>query len=82
MTLKALGYMRIEATDVGAWRDFGTKVLGMVEGDGAIPRRAVSADGRVRRPAGDRARREGPVAGLRLGGRRCRRAADPARDVG
>lgn len=38
MTLKALGYMRIEATDVGAWRDFGTKVLGMVEGDGgAIP---------------------------------------------
>jgi 3,4-dihydroxy-9,10-secoandrosta-1,3,5(10)-triene-9,17-dione 4,5-dioxygenase len=37
MTLKALGYMRIEATDVGAWRDFGTKVLGMVEGDGATP---------------------------------------------
>ena len=37
MTLKALGYMRIEATDVAAWREFGTKVLGMVEGDGAIP---------------------------------------------
>ncbi len=37
MTLKALGYMRIEATDVAAWRDFGTKVLGMVEGDGAMP---------------------------------------------
>jgi 3,4-dihydroxy-9,10-secoandrosta-1,3,5(10)-triene-9,17-dione 4,5-dioxygenase len=36
MTLKALGYMRIEATDVGAWREFGLKVLGMVEGDGAI----------------------------------------------
>ena len=37
MTLKALGYMRIEATDVAAWREFGLKVLGMVEGDGAIP---------------------------------------------
>ena len=37
MTLKALGYMRIEATDVSAWRDFGCKVLGMVEGDGATP---------------------------------------------
>ncbi|BBY64522.1 iron-dependent extradiol dioxygenase HsaC [Mycolicibacterium helvum] len=37
MTLKALGYMRIEATDVAAWREFGLKVLGMVEGDGAVP---------------------------------------------
>lgn len=37
MTIKALGYMRIEATDVAAWRVFGTKVLGMVEGDGANP---------------------------------------------
>ncbi|TGD86094.1 2,3-dihydroxybiphenyl 1,2-dioxygenase [Mycolicibacterium sp. CH28] len=37
MTLKALGYMRIEATDVAAWREFGLKVLGMVESDGAIP---------------------------------------------
>ncbi|CDO28749.1 iron-dependent extradiol dioxygenase HsaC [Mycolicibacterium porcinum] len=37
MSIKALGYMRIEATDVAAWREFGLKVLGMVEGDGAIP---------------------------------------------
>lgn len=37
MTIKALGYMRIEATDVAAWREFALKVLGMVEGDGAIP---------------------------------------------
>ncbi len=37
MTIKALGYMRIEATDVAAWRVLGTKVLGMVEGDGANP---------------------------------------------
>jgi 3,4-dihydroxy-9,10-secoandrosta-1,3,5(10)-triene-9,17-dione 4,5-dioxygenase len=29
--------MRIEATDMGAWRDFGLKVLGMVEGKGANP---------------------------------------------
>lgn len=32
MSIKALGYMRIEATDVAAWREFGLKVLGMVEG--------------------------------------------------
>ena len=37
MSIKALGYMRIEATDVAAWREFGLKVLGMVEGEGAIP---------------------------------------------
>src|SRR5947208_16681673 len=35
MSIKALGYMRIEATDVPAWREFALKVLGMVEGDGA-----------------------------------------------
>ncbi|MFV8049066.1 iron-dependent extradiol dioxygenase HsaC [Mycobacterium sp. 48b] len=29
--------MRIEATDVAAWRQFGVKVLGMVEGEGSIP---------------------------------------------
>lgn len=37
MSIKALGYMRIEATDVAAWREFALKVLGMVEGDGAVP---------------------------------------------
>ncbi|NKZ11616.1 2,3-dihydroxybiphenyl 1,2-dioxygenase [Mycolicibacterium septicum DSM 44393] len=37
MSIKALGYMRIEATDVAAWRQFGVKVLGMVEGEGSIP---------------------------------------------
>jgi dihydroxybiphenyl dioxygenase BphC-like protein len=31
MSIKALGYMRIEATDVAAWREFALKVLGMVE---------------------------------------------------
>ncbi|MGC4935405.1 iron-dependent extradiol dioxygenase HsaC [Gordonia sp. DT30] len=33
--IRSLGYMRIEATDVGAWREYGLKVLGMVEGKGA-----------------------------------------------
>lgn len=37
MSIKALGYMRIEATDVAAWREFALKVLGMVEGDGSTP---------------------------------------------
>ena len=32
-----LGYLRIESTDVEAWREFGTKVLGMVEGRGPEP---------------------------------------------
>lgn len=34
MSIKSLGYLRIEATDVAAWRDYGLKVLGMVEGKG------------------------------------------------
>ena len=32
-----LGYLRIEAVDVAAWREFGVKVLGMVEGRGPDP---------------------------------------------
>jgi len=32
--IRSLGYLRIEATDPGAWREFGTKLLGMVEGRG------------------------------------------------
>ena len=32
--LKSLAYLRIEATDVAAWRDYALKVLGMVEGTG------------------------------------------------
>ncbi len=34
--IRTLGYLRVEATDVGAWRDYGLKVLGMVEGRGSI----------------------------------------------
>jgi 3,4-dihydroxy-9,10-secoandrosta-1,3,5(10)-triene-9,17-dione 4,5-dioxygenase len=32
--IRSLGYLRIEATDTGAWREFGTRMLGMVEGRG------------------------------------------------
>ncbi|MCP2175167.1 iron-dependent extradiol dioxygenase HsaC [Williamsia maris] len=32
--IRSLGYMRIEATDMAAWREYGLKVLGMVEGKG------------------------------------------------
>ena len=32
-----MAYMRIEATDMAAWREYGLKVLGMVEGKGTDP---------------------------------------------
>ncbi|KUL41481.1 iron-dependent extradiol dioxygenase HsaC [Actinoplanes awajinensis] len=32
--IRSLGYLRVEATDVPAWREFGVTVLGMVEGRG------------------------------------------------
>jgi 3,4-dihydroxy-9,10-secoandrosta-1,3,5(10)-triene-9,17-dione 4,5-dioxygenase len=32
--IRSLGYLRIEATDTGAWREFGVRALGMVEGRG------------------------------------------------
>jgi len=34
MSIRSLGYLRIGATDVAAWREYGLKVLGMVEGSG------------------------------------------------
>lgn len=37
MSLRSLGYLRIEATDVAAWRDYALKVLGLVEGSGPDP---------------------------------------------
>ncbi len=37
MAISSLGYLRIESTDVAAWREFGLKVLGMVEGSGSTP---------------------------------------------
>jgi 3,4-dihydroxy-9,10-secoandrosta-1,3,5(10)-triene-9,17-dione 4,5-dioxygenase len=32
--IRSLGYLRIESADIGAWREFGVRVLGMVEGRG------------------------------------------------
>ncbi|MFC0542058.1 iron-dependent extradiol dioxygenase HsaC [Kutzneria chonburiensis] len=37
MGIRSLGYLRIEATDMAAWREYGLKVLGMIEGKGANP---------------------------------------------
>jgi 3,4-dihydroxy-9,10-secoandrosta-1,3,5(10)-triene-9,17-dione 4,5-dioxygenase len=36
MSIRSLGYLRIESTDVAAWREYGLKVLGMVEGRGSL----------------------------------------------
>ena len=35
--IASLGYLRIDSSDVAAWREFGVKVLGMVEGRGPDP---------------------------------------------
>jgi 3,4-dihydroxy-9,10-secoandrosta-1,3,5(10)-triene-9,17-dione 4,5-dioxygenase len=35
--IASLGYLRIESTDIAAWREFGVRVLGMVEGRGPDP---------------------------------------------
>jgi 3,4-dihydroxy-9,10-secoandrosta-1,3,5(10)-triene-9,17-dione 4,5-dioxygenase len=37
MSIRSLGYLRIESIDVDAWRVYGLKVLGMVEGRGETP---------------------------------------------
>ncbi|WP_054816622.1 iron-dependent extradiol dioxygenase HsaC [Nocardia arizonensis] len=37
MGIRSLGYLRIQATDMAAWREYGLKVLGMVEGKGTDP---------------------------------------------
>jgi 3,4-dihydroxy-9,10-secoandrosta-1,3,5(10)-triene-9,17-dione 4,5-dioxygenase len=37
MGIRSLAYLRIEATDLAAWREYGLKVLGMIEGKGSDP---------------------------------------------
>ncbi|MFI6997318.1 iron-dependent extradiol dioxygenase HsaC [Nocardia sp. NPDC050175] len=37
MGIRSLAYLRIEATDMAAWREYGLKVLGMIEGKGGNP---------------------------------------------
>lgn len=41
MAISSLGYLRIESTDVPAWREFGLKVLGLIEGSGSTPARST-----------------------------------------
>jgi 3,4-dihydroxy-9,10-secoandrosta-1,3,5(10)-triene-9,17-dione 4,5-dioxygenase len=35
--INSLGYLRIESADPAAWREFGTKILGLIEGRGPDP---------------------------------------------
>jgi len=35
--IRSLGYLRIESADPGAWREFGTRLLGMTQGRGPEP---------------------------------------------
>src|SRR6202035_4359693 len=35
--VRSLGYLRIESADVGAWREFGVRALGLAEGRGPEP---------------------------------------------
>jgi 3,4-dihydroxy-9,10-secoandrosta-1,3,5(10)-triene-9,17-dione 4,5-dioxygenase len=37
MSIRSLGYLRIETTHIDEWRVYGLKVLGMVEGSGQTP---------------------------------------------
>jgi 3,4-dihydroxy-9,10-secoandrosta-1,3,5(10)-triene-9,17-dione 4,5-dioxygenase len=37
MSIRSLGYLRVSATDMDAWRTYGLKVLGMIEGRGNVP---------------------------------------------
>jgi 3,4-dihydroxy-9,10-secoandrosta-1,3,5(10)-triene-9,17-dione 4,5-dioxygenase len=37
MSIRSLAYMRIEATDIAAWREYALKVLGLIEGKGTNP---------------------------------------------
>ena len=43
--ISSLGYLRIESADVGAWREFGLKVLGLTEG--SAPKAGGPKDGAV-----------------------------------
>ena len=58
--IRSLGYLRVEATDPAAWRDFGVKVLGMTEGRGPDPQavylRMDDLPARIVVTAGDRDR--------------------------
>jgi 3,4-dihydroxy-9,10-secoandrosta-1,3,5(10)-triene-9,17-dione 4,5-dioxygenase len=58
--IRSLGYLRIESADVDAWRQFGTRVLGLAEGrgpeDGALYLRMDDFPARLVIVPGDRER--------------------------
>ena len=58
--IRSLGYLRIESADVAAWREFGVKVLGLVEGrgpeEGALYLRMDDFPARLVIAAGERER--------------------------
>src|ERR1700728_1980165 len=58
--IRSLGYLRIESADVAAWREFGTRVLGLAEGrgpeDGALYLRMDDFPARLVIVPGDRER--------------------------
>ena len=66
--IRSLGYLRIESADVAAWREFGVRVLGMVEGRGPDPAALYLRMDDFPARLVDRAGGAGPAARLRLGG--------------
>jgi 3,4-dihydroxy-9,10-secoandrosta-1,3,5(10)-triene-9,17-dione 4,5-dioxygenase len=58
--IRSLGYLRFESADIAAWREFGVKVLGLVEGrgpeDGALYLRMDDFPARLVIVAGERER--------------------------
>ena len=58
--IRSLGYLRIESADVAAWREFGTRILGLTEGrgpeDGALYLRMDDFPARLVIVPGDRER--------------------------
>ena len=58
--IRSLGYLRIESADISAWREFGTRILGLTEGrgpeDGALYLRMDDFPARLVIVPGDRER--------------------------
>jgi 3,4-dihydroxy-9,10-secoandrosta-1,3,5(10)-triene-9,17-dione 4,5-dioxygenase len=58
--IRSLGYLRVESADVAAWREFGTRILGLTEGrgpeDGALYLRMDDFPARLVIVPGDRER--------------------------
>ncbi len=70
--IRSLGYMRIEATDIEAWRTYGLKVLGMIEGSGLTEGALYLRMDDFPRPPGHRAVGARPIGLCGLGGSECR----------